>query len=87
MFFFCILWDVLHVVGVYGAGVSDEVLQCDNGTEALIGLWLDVLTFAFVVLQIIILDTRYSDQVQQNIIDIEETGEKWVPQNVSSCKQ
>ena len=66
----------LSASGAYAAGVSDDDLMCNDGTEAIIGLWLDVVSFAVVVLQIIILDTRYSDQVQHRIVDIEETGEK-----------
>lgn len=75
----CILVSITLKDSAHGydnTGVSAELSKCDNGSEASVGLWLDVVTFALVVLQILILDTRYSDQVRQRIIDIEETGEK-----------
>ena len=50
-------------------GISD-------GSESLTGLWLDMLAFAVVVIQIILSDTRYGDQVQNEKIEREEKAAK-----------
>ena len=56
-------------------GMSSEV-ECDNGTRSSLTLAIDVLSFVLVTVQIILLDTQYSDQVADEINEKETDAVK-----------
>ena len=56
----------------------EKVQECNNGSESSIGLWLDMIVFTFITIQIIILDTKYADHVRDNVIRKEEDAQKYV---------
>ena len=57
------------------SGVSDNA-DCENISESLTGLWLDMVTFAVVVIQIVLSDTQYGDQVEQEKMQREAKAAK-----------
>lgn len=58
-------------------GIDDASADCGSDSNmADVGLWLDVLAFAFVTVQIILLDTSYSEQVRNNVLRKEEDAQK-----------
>ena len=56
-------------------GMSSEV-ECDNGTRSSLTLAIDVLSFILVTVQVILLDTQYSDQVADEINEKETDAVK-----------
>lgn len=59
-----------------GVDESSTTKCGDDNNMTDVGLWLDVLAFAFVTLQIILLDTSYAEQVRSNILRKEEDAQK-----------
>ena len=53
--------NILHHI------VVSESARCVNGSESTTGLWVDVLAFLTVTIQIVILDSEYADQIQKEL--------------------
>lgn len=51
-------------------------MECDNGSETNTGLWFDVFSFAVITVQILLMDTTYADQVQNEILKKEDDAVK-----------
>ena len=73
--FYCLLPPSLPPSLPLTQGMSSEV-ECDNGTRSSLTLAIDVLSFILVTVQVILLDTQYSDQVADEINEKETDAVK-----------
>ena len=51
--------------------------ECSNVQDVLTGLWFDCISFILITLQIILSDTDYGDELQQQLMKKEAAAEKW----------
>lgn len=62
------------ILSFFLSGIKNS--ECPNVQDVLTGLWLDCFSFFLITLQMILTDTDYGDEVQQQLLKKEAAAEK-----------
>ena len=64
----------LMILSLFLLGIEES--ECRDVQDVLTGLWLDCFSFFLITLQMIMTDTDYGDEVQQQLLKKEAAAEK-----------